>query len=368
MSRNRVLFSLCPTSCYVLLFMCGTLEYLVAATSDFPSVPKNLQAVAHTSYQPQVVLTWNQATDNIGVTRYNIYKNGTFFFSPKGVGVTYTDTSVSLGQSYTYAIQAGDGDGNNSLQSDTVAINVTDGAISHITSSPQGEDQVSVPIDIPQATVYSSVSYNDQSGVISSPDTVGLSSFGKELHITWKNPKSSQLKSIRVIKKIGSYPTGVTDGTIICDGLKEVCVDREVAPKTTYYYGVYAVDQSFVTSRMVLVFGSLVEEVKIATSAPQSESFSKGVSSSTPFLRILKIGSIGDDVRSLQIFLNTHGFVITASGPGSKGYETSLFGPATEKALKAYQCSKKIVCDGTPASTGYGVVGKTTRGYLNKKE
>jgi hypothetical protein len=68
----------------------------------------------------------------------------------------------------------------------------------------------------------------------------------------------------------------------------------------------------------------------------------------------------------LQKFLNTHGFVIASTGPGSPGNETTLFGRATQTALQKYQCSKKIVCDGTSSSTGYGMVGKTTRGYLNR--
>lgn len=377
MSRNSSSLSLYIVSvCAVFLTIFSTSYHVAALTNTSPTAPTNVKAATYTSSSPHVVISWNQALDNIGVTRYNIYKNGTFMVSPPGVGVTYTDYNVAVGQLYTYAIQAGDGDGNNSPQSDTIAITVSEGAVAQITPPPQTVDSSTVPIAIPQATVYSNVSYSDEAVTVTPPDTVGLSSLGKELHVTWGNSKNNQWKSIRVIKKINSYPAGPTDGTIICDSLKGECIDKEVIQKTTYYYGVYAVDQSFITSRMVLLSGALVGEVRAVISPPVVTQAAKevtpvatrGATRTVFFIKTLKLGSTGDDVLLLQKFLNTHGFIVTTSGPGSKGNETSLFGLATEKALKMYQCSEKIVCDGTPTSTGYGTVGKTTRGYLNKKE
>jgi hypothetical protein len=46
---------------------------------------------------------------------------------------------------------------------------------------------------------------------------------------------------------------------------------------------------------------------------------------------------VGDDVKELQIFLNTHGFILAASGPGSPGDETTLFGALTKAALIRFQ-------------------------------
>ena len=62
----------------------------------------------------------------------------------------------------------------------------------------------------------------------------------------------------------------------------------------------------------------------------------------------------GADIRSLQEFFNTHGFLVAQSGPGSPGNETSFFGLATFQALKAFQAAH-----GLP-STGY--FGPLTRG------
>ena len=73
--------------------------------------------------------------------------------------------------------------------------------------------------------------------------------------------------------------------------------------------------------------------------------------------RDLSLGKSGEDVRSLQKLLNANGFAITASGPGSKGNETTYFGPATKAAVIKFQLSRSIV-----PSAGY--VGILTRASL----
>jgi len=51
---------------------------------------------------------------------------------------------------------------------------------------------------------------------------------------------------------------------------------------------------------------------------------------------VLETSSLSD-VISLQRFLNQNGFTITQTGPGSKGRENGVFGPATQNALKRFQ-------------------------------
>jgi peptidoglycan hydrolase-like protein with peptidoglycan-binding domain len=77
----------------------------------------------------------------------------------------------------------------------------------------------------------------------------------------------------------------------------------------------------------------------------------------TMFTRDLSLGSQGEDVRQLQIYLNAHGFPVAASGAGSLGNETTYFGPATQAALAAFQKSAGI----SPAS---GYFGPKTRASL----
>ncbi len=65
----------------------------------------------------------------------------------------------------------------------------------------------------------------------------------------------------------------------------------------------------------------------------------------------------GEDIRTLQIFLNANGFVVAQSGPGSPSNETSLFGRYTYRALIEFQ-----LAHGLP---GTGYLGPLTRGVIN---
>ncbi|MBP9759947.1 MAG: peptidoglycan-binding protein [Candidatus Pacebacteria bacterium] len=59
------------------------------------------------------------------------------------------------------------------------------------------------------------------------------------------------------------------------------------------------------------------------------------------FTRYLKEGDTHPEVKQLQQFLNTHGFTVSPTGPGSAGNETDYFGPATRNALSRFQEAHK---------------------------
>jgi peptidoglycan hydrolase-like protein with peptidoglycan-binding domain len=84
----------------------------------------------------------------------------------------------------------------------------------------------------------------------------------------------------------------------------------------------------------------------------------KSVSSSST--RSFSVGAKGEDVRFLQKALNTKSFFVAQKGDGSLGNETTYFGISTERALKLFQCKTFAICSGTPATTGYGLVGPKT--------
>ncbi len=74
--------------------------------------------------------------------------------------------------------------------------------------------------------------------------------------------------------------------------------------------------------------------------------------------RDLRRGMTGADVRALQIFLNSKGFMVAGTGVGSPGKETNYFGLATEAAVKKFQAANGI----KPIN---GRVGPLTRATLN---
>lgn len=83
------------------------------------------------------------------------------------------------------------------------------------------------------------------------------------------------------------------------------------------------------------------------------------------FSRTLKLGSEGQDVKDLQIYLNNHGFLITSTGPGSKGQESIYFGPRTSAALKLFQESNaSVILDPLGLSSGSGIAGIRTLEFI----
>ena len=85
-----------------------------------PSTPDGLTATVSDSNT--VTLSWNDATDNEGVTNYGVYRNGTPIFTVQNADAsapaptTFTDTNVPPG-TYTYTVDAADAIDNRSPES-----------------------------------------------------------------------------------------------------------------------------------------------------------------------------------------------------------------------------------------------------------
>ncbi len=72
---------------------------------------------------------------------------------------------------------------------------------------------------------------------------------------------------------------------------------------------------------------------------------------------MLKMGSTGSQVMELQKALNGNGFLISTTGAGSPGMESSYFGAKTKSAVMAFQSAKGL----TPVD---GIVGINTGAAL----
>lgn len=85
-----------------------------------------------------------------------------------------------------------------------------------------------------------------------------------------------------------------------------------------------------------------------------------------PFTRDLRKGDRGADVKRLQEYLNSHGFIIAETGVGSPGRETELFGVNTEIALKKFQeANAEALLTPYGLTTGTGFFGEATRALIN---
>jgi hypothetical protein len=87
------------------------------------------------------------------------------------------------------------------------------------------------------------------------------------------------------------------------------------------------------------------------------------------FTKDLKLGTVDNEVKLLQQYLNTHGFTITTTGPGSLNNETNVFGSLTKQAVIKFQekYASEILTP-TGLTKGTGMVGVRTRVKLNAEK
>jgi chitodextrinase len=85
-----------------------------------PTVPGGLAANAPTP--TQVNLSWSGSTDNVGVTGYTVYRNGSQLATVGGSTLTYTDSTAVGLTTYSYTVDAFDAAGNHSSQSQPVSV------------------------------------------------------------------------------------------------------------------------------------------------------------------------------------------------------------------------------------------------------
>lgn len=83
-----------------------------------PSTPTGLTSTGKTS--SSVSLKWNAATDNVGVTAYDIYRGSTGVLSVSGTSATVSGLSSST--AYTFTVKARDAAGNTSGSSNAVSV------------------------------------------------------------------------------------------------------------------------------------------------------------------------------------------------------------------------------------------------------
>jgi peptidoglycan hydrolase-like protein with peptidoglycan-binding domain len=127
--------------------------------------------------------------------------------------------------------------------------------------------------------------------------------------------------------------------------------------------GLYTVYVRFYTSsgQPSAIFSDTVEYKISGVSTLPASAGTQSVAAA--FLRTLRLGSVGDDVKLLQKLLNANGIIVANTGQGSPGNEGNYFGILTEKAVQKFQSAHNIAFAG---GQGYGRVGPKTRAKLNE--
>ncbi|HZI05435.1 MAG TPA: carbohydrate binding domain-containing protein, partial [Archangium sp.] len=100
----------------------GTHPFLVVDTTA-PSTPTGL-AVA-TKTDRSVTLSWSAASDNVAVTGYDIFRNGTQVGSSPST--SHTDSGLTASTAYSYTVKARDAAGNTSAASTALSVTTSAG-------------------------------------------------------------------------------------------------------------------------------------------------------------------------------------------------------------------------------------------------
>jgi chitodextrinase len=119
--------------------------YNFAPDSTPPAAPGNLAA---SSSSTKNVLTWTAASDNVGVSAYDVYRNGSYLATVGPTVTGYTDKTATAGTGYTYQVAARDLAGNATRASVSVNGGSTDtappAAPANLTATATGPTAVSL--------------------------------------------------------------------------------------------------------------------------------------------------------------------------------------------------------------------------------
>jgi len=90
----------------VTLAVAGNTPAAPAADTQPPSTPSVTAGSA--SGPNQVNLTWSTATDNVGVTGYQVFRNNTLIANTSSAALTFSDFTPSAASTYSYTVRAFD--------------------------------------------------------------------------------------------------------------------------------------------------------------------------------------------------------------------------------------------------------------------
>ncbi len=264
------------------------------------------------------------SSDDVAVAGVQFYIAGVEVGSEDTVSpysVSWDSTTASSGPHTIYAVARDTSDNYRTslyviFTSDNIAPDITD---IDTTATRQG------------ATIVWTTDENTSSQVVYSTDT----SYSSITDITNTSPRvSSHSATLSSLHGCTTYNFKV----VSTDGYSNTATSSAQSFKTTGC-GHRSIIESIPTSTMSISNNTI--QVIVATDTdifPTSTPVLNLLPAKTfQFIHRLKVGSSGEDVRLLQIFLNTHGFPVAKTGSGSLGNETIFFQGKTKTALIKFQ-------------------------------
>ncbi len=223
-----------------------------ATTSADPdtTAPSQVTGLTATAVSTsQIDLSWSAATDNVGVTGYNIYRGGSLLTTT--TSTSYSDTGLNSGTTYSYTVSAYDAAGNEGAQSSSASATTN---------------------SIPDTTAPSQVTGLTATTVSSSQIDLSWSAATDNVGVTGYN-----------IYRGGVFLTSTTSTSFSDTGLTE---------STTYSYTVTAYDAAGNEGAQSSSASATTDAV---STGPITETFTGTVSSASPNqIFYFDVGSAGD--------------------------------------------------------------------------
>jgi chitodextrinase len=167
-----------------------------------PTVPGGVSGTATSS--SQINLSWTASTDDVGVTGYKVFRNGSLVGSPSGT--SFSDTGLSASTSYSYTVAAVDAASNTSAPS--TPINVTtqaSGAAGQVTLASDNFNRPDGPLG-PNWTVIDSNPVIHNQHIEETNATDGWDSIAIYTAMTWPDNQYSQVRVLAANEHGGAAP------------------------------------------------------------------------------------------------------------------------------------------------------------------
>jgi hypothetical protein len=354
-----------------------TISFSVAAPPD--TTAPVISSVAASAGETTATITWttNEAADS----QVSYGESSTYTASSTLDTSLVTSHSVALSgltanTTYHYQVSSVDASDNTATSSDTT-FTTTSGTVNTVTrrtSSGGGGGGSRAPSASPSAASSASASAGgapvgssgsplsggSTSGitrVVSSLNSVGQSSFTRAAGL---RSVGEEVRALQKFLNVAGFTVALAGpgsfgretnvfGAATRNALMQFQKANGIDP--TGYFGPLtraAVNASLISS---VGTGGAPAGTPNTPSTPSTGSANNagnnaGGASGKVFTRSLATGNTGNDVKTLQKFLNTRGFTIAQTGPGSPGRETTVFGDATQYQLRQFQKANGIPATG----------------------
>jgi len=380
----------------------ATSSTIVIAT--IPSTPTDFTAKSVST--SLINLAWSSTTE--AIAGYRLYRAGTMITSIDSAETNYSDSGLSAGTTYSYEIRAYESNGYNSLatgDSATTQSMSSGGGGGGGGSSSRDDDVTPASLSSTTASTTDNAQESDTANVTPASDLktknlpppyiftntlspresnnevrllqIALNALGYTVSNSGDGSSGSEsvyygAKTISAIQAFQEASGIVSAGTPETTGYGNFGPSTRAALNTAYAELATPTGRNGSTAESLLS-ESLLQRITELTKLVAALTLQKKASvtdsilkNETPtFTQALYIGDNNTDVKRLQQKLNSLRFLVATTGAGSLGNESTYFGPRTTTAIQSFQCTYKIVCSGTPNTTGYGNFGPKTRNKMN---